>query len=247
MYNWLRDRLGFITGSTGWFGSWICSALRENGAEFVELRQRIHNFSFPPKVDYIIHLVPSHETDRIISLAKERDVPLLFTSSGAVYERKGAYGKMKYENELKFVESGIDVKIARCFAFTGYGIPLNKGFALGNFIRQARDGEDIRIHGTGTPIRTYMHMSDLVEWLFKILIDGEVGKPYDVGGRTRISILGLARKVRRLMGVDCSIQIENRKDKLPFYVPDLTDTFDLGCEIKVGLDEAIRKTVEYYE
>ena len=44
------------------------------------------------------------------------------------------------------------------------------------------------------------------------------------------------------------IVIENgRNDRIPVYVPNLDNAYELGCRIKVPLVEAINRTVDYYK
>ena len=250
---WFQARRGLVTGSTGWFGQHICRALYSMGAKYIAPfhteKQDISNFRIPKeKIDYIIHLVPHHDVSRVIECAKKHDALVLFTSSGAVYQdSRGAYGRMKVKNEKAFIDNGVRVKIARCYTFAGTGIPLDVGFALGNFINSGLKGENIRIWGNGKAIRTYLYMSDLVEWLFKILIDGTIGKPYDVGGEEQVTILELAEMVREHF-TSSKIVIENgRNDRIPVYVPNLDNAYGLGCRIKVPLVEAINRTIYYYK
>lgn len=250
--SWFIERRGLITGSTGWFGKWVCRRLYSMGAAYIAPlhtdNQDITNFPIPNrKIDYIIHLAPGN-VDRVIECAKKHDATVLFTSSGAVYQdSKGAYGMMKVMNENKLINSGVKVKIARCYAFAGSGIPLNSGFALGNFINSGLKGEEIRILGSGTSIRTYLYMSDLVGWLLKILKEGIVGKPYDVGGEEQVTILELAQMVKKHFNKSY-IVVENRRfDKLPVYVPNLDNAYGLGCKIEVPLIQAINRTIDHYK
>lgn len=250
---WLQERTGFITGASGWFGSWFCQTLSHIGAKHYVLRHRdgvsIDNFHIPEqKIDYIIHLSPGR-VDRVIECAHQHDATVLFTSSGAVYaDNLDEYGKMKRDNEWELINGEIDVKIARCFTFAGPGIPLFTGFALGNFIGQALNNEELHIWSDGSPIRTYLYMTDLVTWLFKILIQGDCGHYYDVGSDQELTIWELAHMVRRHFA-DKDIIIENRDmiERFPCYVPDITDALDLGCRIEVEQEEAIKRTVEYYK
>ena len=249
---WLRERRGFITGASGWFGSWFCRVLEYIGAPCIKLwhtdTENIDNFRIPEqKIDYIIHLSPGR-VDRVIECADKHKADVLFTSSGAVYaEDLDEYGQMKSDNEWELINSDVNVKIARCFTVAGAGVPLFGQYALGGFIGHAIEGKDIRIWGDGSTVRTYLYMTDVISWLFKILIQGETNKAYDVGGEEEITFWELARMVREYFPKR-DIIIENKQfnERFPYYVPDLTYSYGLGCRVRVTLAESVERTVQYY-
>jgi len=184
---------------------------------------------------------------------------VLFTSSGAVYgpgtalvdetapcRPATAYGKGKLAAERLLLESGLDVKIARCFAFTGPYLNKNIHYAIGNFMRDCLAGNDIVINGDGTPRRSYLYADDLVEWLFAILERGEAGRPYNVGSDVAVSILELAETVRRVLGAKNDIVVKGASQGGPpsVYVPEIGRARDeLGLDMRIGLEEAIRRSV----
>ena len=181
---------------------------------------------------------------------------ILFTSSGAVYGSRTepmreddacnpttAYGKGKLAAERLLVESGLDVKIARCFAFVGPYLNRKIHYAIGNFIQNCLDGAPIVINGDGTPLRSYLYADDLVEWLFAILKRGETGQPYNVGSDEGLSILELAECVRSVLGTENEIRVlgQSTSSRPSVYVPDVSRARDeLGLRLTVGLDDAVR-------
>lgn len=185
---------------------------------------------------------------------------VLFTSSGAVYGPRTApaseeddcrpvtaYGKGKLEAEKILTVSGLDAKIARCFAFVGPHLNRNIHYAIGNFIQNCLDGKPIVINGDGTPLRSYLYADDLVEWLFAILERGEAGRPYNVGSDRAVSIRELAETVRDVLGSKSEIIVKGtpKTDEKPqVYVPSIERACsELGLEVKVSLEEAIRFSV----
>ena len=185
---------------------------------------------------------------------------LLFTSSGAVYGPRTspsceeddcapttAYGKGKLAAEKMLVDSGLNVKIARCFAFVGPHLNRNIHYAIGNFIQNCIDGKPIVINGDGTPLRSYLYADDLVEWLFAILERGESGRPYNVGSDRAVSIRELAETVRRVLGSKSEIVVKGSPvpgAKPAAYLPNIDRAKrELGLEVKVALEDAIRLSV----
>jgi len=216
-------------------------------------------------------------TRRILEFAKDQPglKALLFTSSGAVYGKQpenvfrisekdnfyldlnnpgSAYAEGKRLAELycsiyakHFL---VPVVIARCFAFVGPHLPLNKHYAIGNFIRDGLNGHNITISGDGTPQRSYMYAADLVIWLVTLLIRGNIGEAYNVGSDIPISISELAYKIAELFpGVSVNILNQTRAtDRNQNYVPDVLKfktKFEFNQNIE--LDIAIKRTLEFYK
>jgi len=176
-------------------------------------------------------------TKHIIDIAKETGCKrVLYTSSGAVYGPTTAplsedapfnptspYGQAKVEAEGLLLSSGLDVKIARCFAFVGKYLDRTTYYAIGNFIHDALSGKDIVINGDGSPMRSYMYADDLVEWLFAILERGKSGRPYNVGSPEAISIRDLATLVRDTLGSKSEVNVLGRTvpGAAKYYVPSI--------------------------
>ena len=143
---------------------------------------------------------------------------------------------------------GIETVIARCFAFVGKDLPREAHFAIGNFIRDAIERPEITVNGNGSPIRSYMHQSDLAHWLLTLLQQGASGNAYNVGSDEAISIADLALLVRDIVSPEKQVHVKSQllADNVfrNRYVPDISKAkMDLGLEITVPLAEAIRLSV----
>jgi dTDP-glucose 4,6-dehydratase len=225
-------------------------------------------------------------TRRALTLAqKKRSSHFLLTSSGAVYGRqppevthipedfpfspdqpgfRNAYAEGKRAaEELCLAASrpdadggGVHATIARCFAFVGPHLPLNIHFAIGNFIRDALAGGPIRIGGDGTPYRSYLYAADLVEWLLVILLNGQAGRPYNVGSEAAVSIRELADRVaavsaakRPERGRPDVLVARQPQSGVPAgrYVPDCGRArTELGLIPATSLDTAILRTMQFH-
>lgn len=198
----------------------------------------------------------------------------LFLSSGAIYGEQPT--QIEYVSELDYIgpncsnadsayaegkraaellctlyvkQHGIQTKLARCFAFVGPYLPLDTHFAIGNFIRDAMAGSTININGDGTPYRSYLYASDLILWLWTILLIGKSSTPYNVGSNEAISISELAELVdRTLSGHGINIR-EQARAGFPAkrYVPSVNRAeIELGLTREVVLEQAIYKTARWY-
>ena len=165
-----------------------------------------------------------------------------------------AYGEGKRISEILCAIAAserysLEVSIARCFAFVGPHLPLDKHFAIGNFIGAAMRGDDICVQGDGTPVRSYLYAADLAHWLWVMLFDAPSGRAYNVGGTEALSIGDLAHRVNSLLGGKGKVNIA--KAPLPHatpqtYVPSVERiAVELGLVPSIGLDEAILRTARW--
>lgn len=268
----------FITGGTGFVGTWLLAALHHadqrlqlglspilltrSPAAFAQRQPALARWvtsvagdivAVPPigTVDAAIHAAtpasaafndahPDLMRDTIVAgmssvleaLSPSGAIPLLFTSSGAIYgaqpldleripesftpaagaiEARNAYahGKREAETMARAASEagGPSLRLARLFAFVGPYLPLDAHFAIGNFIRDALAGGPIRVAGDGTAVRSYLYAGDMVEQLLAALVRGEPNRPYNVGSEQAISIADLARSVAGTIDPACSVKI----------------------------------------
>lgn len=145
---------------------------------------------------------------------------------------------------------GFEAKIGRCFTFVGPHLPLDIHYAIGNFIRDALAGGPVMVEGDGSPIRSWMYMTDLTVWLWTLLFRGEPNRLYNVGSGEAVSVGEAAERVARVAGTTVAYhrRPETRATASPTtYVPNVDRiTDELGVERTVGLDDAISKTLDYF-
>jgi len=170
--------------------------------------------------------------------------PMALNAAYGMAKRKSEYLACEYAKRFDF-----QVKIARCFAFLGPYLPLDKGSAVGNFIRDALLGHEIIIQGDGTPIRSYMYASDLTIWLWKILFMGVSCRAYNVGSEEEISISDLASEVVSYLDPNLKVLVLKQKNnsiKPERYVPSVERAKnELSLEILVTRKNSILKTAEF--
>ena len=215
-------------------------------------------------------------TRRVLDFARISGVrKFLFTSSGAVYGKQSsdlthipeyyvgapdtidpntAYGQSKRASEFLCAaytkKYGLQTLIARCFVFIGPGIPLDSNLAVGNFIRDAMNGNPIQISGDGTPYRSYLYAADLAIWLWTILFKGQSCRPYNVGSEKDLTIAQLAQTVANTIAPNLPIQIAKKSingQPIERYVP-MTQRAktELGLQEFIKLPDAIQRTVQWH-
>jgi dTDP-glucose 4,6-dehydratase len=144
---------------------------------------------------------------------------------------------------------GLQVKIARCFAFIGPYLPLNAHFAAGNFIRDGLKGGPIVVKGDGTPVRSYLYAADLAIWLWTVLVKGESGHAYNVGSEYEIRIEFLAQSVANLFGVPLIVKgfrDARAGSSVERYIPSTLKVHDaLNLKQTFDLQTSILKTIAW--
>ena len=144
------------------------------------------------------------------------------------------------------MNSGADCTVARCFAFSGKYLPLDKHFAAGNFVNDVLHGRDIMIRGVGSAVRSYLDADDLSEWLLQLLVRGEHGERYNVGSGDPVTISELAERVLRISGRRLNIRVEGTPGASPpqRYVPDVTKAKKTGLHPTVSLEQSLKKMLD---
>lgn len=215
-------------------------------------------------------------TRRVLDFAAARGVRrFLLTSSGAVYGRRGlpidgisedeecapdttdpasTYGESKRLSEFTCAAygraHGFTAVISRLFAFVGPGLPLDGGYAVGNFFADILAGRPIAIGGDGTALRSYMYAADLSIWLWTMLLRGGPGKVYNTGSSTPVSIRSLADLLVQTLAPQTQVTVA--RAPLPgaapsIYIPDTSRaTKELQLETWITLPEALKRTFDFY-
>ena len=180
-----------------------------------------------------------------LALIHHTNAKIVYCSSGAVYgqqpdniekiaedfqfqdesqlvehKRDYALGKRSGENEIiKLGLFGLNVSIARCFAFHGKYLPRDQHFAYGNFIGAAERGDAIEVKANHRVVRSYMHADDLVDSLMKIALQSSPQCPiFNVGSDEAIEIRDLANQLGQQYNVPVNIASVTI-DKIDRYIP----------------------------
>jgi len=216
-------------------------------------------------------------TRNVLDLATQCGAPkVLLTSSGAIYGKQpvdlshlpedfsggpdslninSSYSEGKRAAEwlcAAYINSHhLPIKIARCFAFVGPHLPLDEHFAIGNFIRDARAGKAIHIAGDGTPLRSYLYAADLAIWLWKVLLNGKVGRAYNVGSEDAFSIREIAEHVANAVSPKPKIIVAQKAQSGQLasrYIPSTQRAQnELKLTQQISLTEAISRTLSWLD
>ena len=214
-------------------------------------------------------------TRRCLEFARQAGTRrFLLTSSGAVYGTQpreishlsedyngapnpldplAAYGEGKRVAELLCAlyarQYQFEAVSARGFAFLGAYLPLDRGFAAGNFLQDALAGDTLHIQGDGTPLRSYLYAADLVVWLWRLLERGASGQAYNVGSSQAVSVLELAQLIaQRAGGREVKVAVQPQAGVLPLrYVPDVGKAErELSLRAWTSLETAVDRSLRWF-
>ena len=240
-----------------------------------ELDYILHFASPASPIDYLelpiqTLKVGSLGTHNALGLAKAKGTKFLLASTSEVYgdplihpQPESYWGNVNcvgprgvYDESKRFAEAltlayhrthKIDAKIARIFNTFGPNMRRRDGRAIPAFIDQALMGRPITVFGDGSQTRSFCYISDLIDGIYK-LMNSSLNEPVNLGNPKEMSILELANKITALTGSKSKIIFKPLPiDDPKVRQPDITRAGkDLGWEPKVGLEEGLKKTIDWF-
>ncbi len=128
------------------------------------------------------------------------------------------------------------------------------GYCIVNwFIRQSLERKDLTIFGNGTQLRDYIFIDDLIEALMVVGIHPNAkGQIFNIGSGKGAAFGDMAKKIVEITG---SGKVKNMPWPKEYenvetgnHYSDISKIGDhLGWRPKIGLEEGIKKTVEFYK
>ncbi len=215
--------------------------------------------------------VGSLGTRRMLALALEKGARFLMTSTSECYGDPVVHPQVEtywgnvnpvgprscYDESKRYAEAltmayhrkfGVRTNIARIFNTYGPRMKLDDGRVVPAFLDQAIRGLPLTVFGDGSQTRSFCYVSDLVDGLCRLMLSDE-RYPVNLGNPQEMTILEFAQRIQRLTGSNCGIEFrELPQDDPQQRKPDIAKANAvLGWKPKVGLDEGLQKTVEYFE
>lgn len=142
---------------------------------------------------------------------------------------------------------GLDVRIVRIFNTYGHRMRPNDGRVVSNFIVQALRDEPLTVYGDGSQTRSFCHVSDEVEGIYRLFMSDYVG-PVNIGNPVEITVLDVAHQILELTGGRSGLRrVPLPVDDPKVRRPDITLAGSvLGWEPRVSLREGLELTIPYF-
>jgi dTDP-glucose 4,6-dehydratase len=235
----------------------------------------LHWASPASPIDYLELPIPTLKvgalgTHNALGLAKAKNARFVIASTSEVYgdplehpQKETYWGNVNpvgprgvYDEAKRFAEAitmayhrfhGLDTRIVRIFNTYGPRMRLNDGRAVPAFMSQALRGQDVTIFGSGTQTRSFCYVTDLVDGILR-LAESKENDPINIGNPHEMTIEQIARTIIRMTGSRSQIVYRPLPEDDPkVRQPDITRARTLlGWEPKVGLEEGLTKTLEYF-
>lgn len=211
---------------------------------------------------------------QMLELARKSDARILFASSSEVYgdaievpTAESYWGNVNptgirscYDEGKRFGEAlfmayhrsyGLDTRIVRIFNTYGPRLRADGAYAraLSRFVLQALRGEPLTVYGDGSQTRSFCYVTDTVTGILLASANEKIrGDLVNIGNLQEISILELARKIRRIAKSSSSITFHPLPEDDPKRrKPDITKAKKLlFWEPKVNLENGLGRTVRWF-
>jgi dTDP-glucose 4,6-dehydratase len=215
--------------------------------------------------------VGSLGTHKALGLAKHKKARFLLASTSEIYgdptvhpQTEEYWGNVNtigprgcYDEAKRFAEAmamayhrehGVDTRIVRIFNTFGPRMRLNDGRVVPAFVSQALAGKPITIFGKGTQTRSFCYCSDLIEGIYRLMMS-DTNLPVNIGNPREMTMLEFAEAVLKATGSRSKLVFKPLPQDDPKQrQPDITRARKmLGWEPKVGLDEGLEKTIEFFQ
>lgn len=150
----------------------------------------------------------------------------------------------------EYFQKGVDVRVIRIFNTYGPYMNPADGRVVVNFILEALENRDLTIYGDGKQTRSFCYIDDLIEGMVKYMnLKKRFLGPINLGNPEEFTINQLAKLVLKLIPESKSKIVYKPlpKDDPERRRPDISLAKKiLNWEPKVGLEEGLVKTIEYF-
>lgn len=210
-------------------------------------------------------------TRNVLDLALRTKAKVLFTSTSEVYgdplvhpQPEEYFGNVNTVGERSCYDEGkraaetlmyeyrraykLDLKIVRIFNTYGPYMDIDDGRVITNFIKQIREDKPLVIYGDGNQGRSFCYVDDMIRGLMSMMESEEQG-PINIGNpTTEFTLNELVGQFEQIVGKKLDVSyIEATQDDPKQRKPVIEKArYKLEWFPQVGLEEGLRKTIDYF-
>jgi dTDP-glucose 4,6-dehydratase len=209
-------------------------------------------------------------THKALGLSRAKKARFLLASTSEIYgdplvhpQPESYWGNVNpvgprgcYDEAKRFAEAmtiayrnfhGVETRIVRIFNTYGPRMRANDGRIVPSLINQALAGEPLTVFGDGSQTRSFCYVSDLVDGIYRLFLSDQAD-PCNIGNPAEMTVMQFAETIRRLTGTAATIvhkplPVDDPRQRRPDIALARTK---LGWEPKVGLDEGLAATIDYF-
>jgi nucleoside-diphosphate-sugar epimerase len=167
---------------------------------------------------------------------------------GPTTQKRWAYADSKAMDEFlalaHHVEHDLDCVIVRLFNTVGPRQSGQYGMVIPTFVQRALAGETIEIHGDGDQTRCFCHVADTIRGLAGLMEADTSGEIYNVGSEERISINGLASRVREITGSSSPIEYIAYDDVYGIGIEDMLHRIPSTAKLRAATGWSPERTLD---
>jgi len=236
----------------------------------------LHLASLASPKDYLAHPIETLDvgsagTRNLLDIARQHRARFLLTSTSECYGDPQVHPQVEtywgnvnpvgvrscYDESKRYAEAltmayhrvhRLRTSIARIFNTYGPRMQLHDGRVVPAFIDQALRGEPLTVFGDGSQTRSFCYVTDLVDGLCRLLFSEE-RDPVNLGNPREMTILEFAECIQKITGTSAPVAFNALPEDDPKQrQPDIEKAKRvLGWEPKVGLEDGLRETIEYFQ
>lgn len=217
-------------------------------------------------------------TFNVAELARQYNSKIIFSSSREIYgltndkdllkeddygvidlqEKRSCYPESKRASEvilnsyyLQYKVPYVTLRIAHCY---GPGMKINQdGRVMQDFIGDAVNGKDIIMKSDGKALRAFCYISDVIDCILKISVEGEIGKAYNISNEfEEVSVGKLANLIAEIKG-DIKVIHNMSGSETSLYCSykrvglDCTKVSKYGWKPSVDLKNGLNRTIKSFK
>ena len=129
-----------------------------------------------------------------------------------------------------------------------YGTRMSEEFVIPRFVRQALNGETIKVHGDGSQFRNYVYVDDLADAHERALSGAAENEVFNLKGPEPITIRRVAEMIHALLGVPFTVEFGELSpgDYAGRVISGDKAKRVLGWEATTSFADGLRRYVDWY-